>query len=384
MPERPWLACDPPSDAVANRTTRTLLLCLAASAALHLALVAELPGFSLDLDAQQPPLSAEIVELEPPAPPALPAPKAPIKQAAVPKKPAAPVAPPPPAVAPPAPEAIVAEASEPIATPAAEPDVVAEAEEPGAPEPSQSTAADEAPAAAPDAAPPAAAAAPEPAQPQTGTIRYEVYYGSDRFSVGRSVQTWLIDKSSYRLTSFSETTGLLGLFRPYQYAYVAEGRVEPEGLKPEAFTVRRGREGERQATAFFNWTRGELTFGKLGSPHTAPLNAHSYDFLTLFYQLPHMNLAPGRLQVSVTTGTKFNTYQLEVGPEEMLELPIGTVRVIPVRQVRRPGEESIAVWLAPEKRYLPVRIVFLDEQGDMAAEQIATRIAVGTLAADGR
>jgi hypothetical protein len=31
-----------------------------------------------------------------------------------------------------------------------------------------------------------------------------------------------------------------------------------------------------------------------------------------------------------------------------------------------------------------VRIVFLDDRGDMAAEQIATQIAVGTLAADGR
>jgi hypothetical protein len=194
----------------------------------------------------------------------------------------------------------------------------------------------------------------------------------------------MIDKSSYRLTSFSETTGLLGLFRPYQYAYVAEGRVEPEGLKPEAFTVRRGRNGGRQATAQFDWASGELTFGTLGSPHTAPLNASSYDLLTLFYQLPRLGLAPGQLQVSVTTGTKFNTYLLEVGPEEVLQLPIGTVRAIPVRQVRKPGEESIAVWLAPEKRYLPVRLVFLDEQGEMSAEQIATRIEVGTLAADGR
>jgi hypothetical protein len=60
------------------------------------------------------------------------------------------------------------------------------------------------------------------------------------------------------------------------------------------------------------------------------------------------------------------------------------VRAIPIKQVRTPGEESIAVWLAPEKRYLPVRIVFLDERGELNVEQIATQIAVGTIAADGR
>ncbi|MGH8666665.1 MAG: DUF3108 domain-containing protein [Burkholderiales bacterium] len=370
-----------------DRTARTLSLCLAASAALHLALVAKLPGFSIQLDAQETPLSAQIVELDPPVPPPLPqpVPKSAIRQAVAPKTPSAPAAPPPAVTASPVPE--------PIVLPSPEPTVSAVPEEadpvPGessAPEPSQAAAAPEPLAPVPDGEPPAAVAeaAPEPLQPQTGTIRYEVYYGSDRFSIGRSVQTWSIDKSSYRLTSFSETTGLLGLLRPYHYAYVAEGRVEPDGLKPEAFTVQRGRDGERQATAHFNWASGELTFGKLGSPRTAPLNASTYDLLTLFYQLPRMGLTPGRLQVSVTTGTKFNTYVLEVGAEEVLELPVGTLRTIPVRQVRKPGEESIAVWLAPEKRYLPVRIVFLDEQGDMSAEQIATQIAVGTLAADGR
>ncbi|MPZ45569.1 MAG: DUF3108 domain-containing protein [Betaproteobacteria bacterium] len=379
-----------------DRTARTLSLCLAASAVLHLALVAQLPGFPIQLDAQETPLNAQIVELDPPVPPPLPqpVPKRAIKQAVAPKMPLAPVAPPPAAIASPAPEPIVLPGPEPIVLPSPEPAVSATPEEadPAASEmaaaesPQATAAAPESLAPIPDTEPPAAVAeaASEPPQRQTGTIRYEVYYGSDRFSIGRSVQTWSIDKSSYRLTSFSETTGLLGLFRPYHYAYVTEGRVEPDGLKPEAFTVRRGRDGERQATAHFNWASGELTFGKLGSARTAPLNASSYDLLTLFYQLPRMGLTPGQLQVSVTTGTKFNTYLLEVGAEEVLELPVGTLRTIPVRQVRRPGEESIAVWLAPEKRYLPVRIVFLDEQGDMTAEQIATQIAVGTLAADGR
>jgi hypothetical protein len=90
------------------------------------------------------------------------------------------------------------------------------------------------------------------------------------------------------------------------------------------------------------------------------------------------------VQVSITTGTRFATYQLDVGAEEMLELPIGTLRTIPVKQVRRPGEESIEVWLAPEQRHLPVRIRFLDEEGQLMVEQLATRIAVGTVAADGR
>ncbi len=286
----------------------------------------------------------------------------------------------------------LAEAQEPVdpsAAPSADPAIAAQPEAAGGPQPGQEDAAPAAGAAplaraqpGPPASPAATAAEAPPAQ--TGSIQYEVFYGSDRFSIGRSVQTWSIDQETYRLTSYSETTGLLGLFKPYQYSYVAEGRVGPDGLRPEALTVRTGRDGEQQATARFDWTHKELTFGKLGSPRKAALDSSSYDLLTLFYQLPRLTLAPGRIEVSVTTGTKFRTYQLDVLPEELIELPIGTVRAIPVRQVRTPGEESIELWLAPEKRNLPVRICFFDDDGAMAVEQVATRISVGTLAADGR
>jgi hypothetical protein len=243
-------------------------------------------------------------------------------------------------------------------------------------------------AAQPERAPEPEAKAPgetdRPAAAQTGSIRYEVYYGSDRFSVGRSVQTWSIEEKSYRLTSFSETTGLVGLFKPYQYAYVAEGRVEPDGFRPESFSVRRGRDGERQAAARFDWDNRRLTYGTRGSQKSAALNGRSYDLLTLFYQLARMPLAPGRLEFSVTTGTKYNRYTLEVGVEQPLELPIGTLRAVPIKQVREPGEESMEVWLAPEQRNLPVLIRFFDRDGKLSAEQVATQIAIDALAADVR
>jgi hypothetical protein len=51
------------------------------------------------------------------------------------------------------------------------------------------------------------------------------------------------------------------------------------------------------------------------------------------------------------------------------------MRTIPVRQVRIPGRESIEIWLAPERQYLPVRIRFLDRNSEMSGEQVAADIA---------
>lgn len=375
----------PSIERVPRPSRRAFGVAFAASLALHFALVSELPGISLRVEPAATELSAELVTRPPPpvaVAEAAAASKLEAKPAPAPGKVSVPSAVPAPAVVDAPSETIVPAAtdwaeSEPL-------DPVGEA----APQVAEAAAAQPEPvepapaAAAPVAAAPAAPAQPQP--PQTGSIRYEVYLGSDRFSIGRSVQTWSIDKDSYRLTSFSETTGLAGLFKPYQFAYTAEGRVGPGRLRPDSFTVRRGREGERQASAHFDWESGELTFGSARSTRKAALNADSYDFLTLFYQLALTALAPGRMQVSVTTGTKFNTYLLEIGAQEMLELPIGTVRAIPVKQVRKPGEESIEFWLAPEKRYLPVRIRFLNDEGKLSVEQLATQIELGTVAADAR
>lgn len=228
------------------------------------------------------------------------------------------------------------------------------------------------------AAPDAVAEAPPSEQgllPASGEITYELFFGTDKFSVGRSVQTWSIDESTYRLTSLSETTGLARLIKPYQYAYVSEGRVEAGDLRPESFSVRRGREGERQATARFDWARRELTLGPIATPRTVPLQNGTHDLLSFIYQLARKPIAPGRMEFVLTTGTKVETFVLEVGADEQLDLPLGLVRAIPVKQIGAPGEERMELWLAYEAPRLPLRIRFFDRAGKMTIEQLANKIS---------
>jgi hypothetical protein len=76
----------------------------------------------------------------------------------------------------------------------------------------------------------------------------------------------------------------------------------------------------------------------------------------------------------ITAGHKLDTYVLDIGAEEPIELPIGTVRTVPIRQVSAPGEEHMELWLAADPPRLPVRIRFFDRGGNLTVEQIATRI----------
>ena len=348
---------------------------LALSVAVHALLLSELGKVPVAEESSAVTvLNAELVTLAPVAPPvpALSAPVPPAPRAAprVPRPmqvaappdssaiaPPQPVAEPTPAAAPPEPEVAAADA----------------AESAPEPEPRERTA----------QTPPGPVATAEPSPPippvrdlpETGSQSYEVFIGTSRLHIGKTLQTWTITDQTYRLSSISETTGLASLFRPYQLDYLSEGRVDASGFQPESFSVRRGRNGARQYAVRFDWSARELTLGPVSAPRKIALPEGTYDVLSFIYQLARAQLSPGQLHLNITTGNRLETYTLEVGAEEDIEVPTGTIRALPVRQVRTPGQEGMELWLSPQRQYLPVRIRFFDRQGEISGEQLAADIA---------
>ncbi len=243
--------------------------------------------------------------------------------------------------------------------------------------PAPSTAA---PVAAAVEPPPVTAPATAPAPlarrlPRKGEIAYALYLGKDRFTVGRTTQVWEISGDRYRLASTSETTGLAAVFSRQRMAYESRGRFTPAGLRPEHFTNERLRSGKTEkAAADFNWPAASAAIGD--PPRTVALPADAQDLVSFMYQLGLMPLTPGRMALPITNGWKLERYELDIGAEEMLETPFGVMRAVPVKQVRRAGQETIELWLAPAYRWLPVRIRFYNRDGEPSGEQIVTDIRV--------
>jgi hypothetical protein len=63
---------------------------------------------------------------------------------------------------------------------------------------------------------------------------------------------------------------------------------------------------------------------------TAALPRDTQDIMSFIYQFSLAPPAPGRYRVPITTGAKFETYDIEVRAEESIETPLGTMRTIPV------------------------------------------------------
>jgi hypothetical protein len=238
-------------------------------------------------------------------------------------------------------------------------------------------------AAAPDeTAPPAEASTPpatplraERPMPAQGSIHYDLFYGANRFLVGRSELSWTLADGRYRLATTGKTIGVAAFFYPFGVSSGSEGRITPAGFQPDRFQVdRTNRKGEKQFRVEFDWDAGVARFtGTEGSREVA-LRPASLDLLSLICQLSVVKLEPGPIQLNLTNGRKLDTYEVEVGQQELVDTPMGGLRALYVKQLRKSGDEGIEVWLAVDFAYLPVRLRFTDRKGSIAGEQLVTDI----------
>ena len=230
-------------------------------------------------------------------------------------------------------------------------------------------------------APESVSAVPVDPLPRKGRIEYAILYGSgDGLPVGKAVQSWEMQDGRYVLASNAETTGLVDVFVPQRLRYVSQGRITPEGLRPDSFLITRTRRGNTEAArARFDWNNGQIFYGYARERKTAVLTAGAQDLMSLVYHyhFAHAPPKPGRLRVPVTSGKRFETYEVEVFPEEIIDTPIGQLWAVPIKQLARPGKEHLEMWLAVQYHYLPVRIRHYDRKGAYSGEQIAVEIRVG-------
>lgn len=354
------------------RQTTVLILATGASLLAH-ALALSLPGWhghALDAPQEPPVLHATLVIPEPtPAvdlAPVLPAPPVVAEK----------LKPHPRAKPRPAPEAaprVEAPPAAPLTVPAGEGDAVALAA-PAAveapPSPAPSPAVDTAPVAA--AAPDLVAAGELKGfsiagWPERGNIRFRVHLGQNGFAVGEAQHEWSHDDKRYSMSVAVRTTGVVGIFRSFQYEQRSEGSVGAGGLKPERFSVEQTR--KTPANARFDWDARQVTMARGDKQRVAELRPGDQDVLSLWHQIGIVGAASGSTELNVITGRDATPSTIEVMGPEKQALPIGVLDTLRVRAEARNGSLTIDIWLARNYGMLPVRIRIVDDKGEVLDQQ---------------
>lgn len=340
--------------------SRRVALAFAVSAALHVAFTSSFEWTEIfhAEKAEGQPLRARIKPLAPIAEAPAPVVAAPVAPKARPK--------PPPklpnaadAALPPKPGA------EPVKPPvaAAEPAPVVE---PVKPEPPPVVA--EAPKPEPPKAEPAPAAEPPGAGqpiafPERIDLEFNLQQASGGAPIGRVVHRFERQGERYLIRSTHELTGLGVLFNSGKFVQESQGAITAKGLRPERFSVQRGR-AERNESAAFDWGASKATLTAGGNTREWELKPGAQDLLSIIHQLSFMagdEKLPG---VWITNARKFDTVRIELVGKEAVETEIGSVQTLRFRYQARDDSLRSDIWLAPEYGYLPMKIRLRDRRNE--------------------
>lgn len=227
----------------------------------------------------------------------------------------------------------------------------------------------------PPALPPPPAQPPAPAAvatdwPEQGRLHFLVMRGEQHLRIGRSVHSWQHGNGRYRLRAVVETTGLAAWFRPVAVFQESEGLLTASGLEPESF--RSGRVGESAPRERVDFDRGSnraiLVAGS--RRRELPLDPGAQDLLSVFHQFGVVGLRAASAWL-VASGKGVSRARFETLGKEMQELPVGSLETIHMRATGLGDEQSTEVWLATDHRLLPVRIRFVDRQGEVYDQLVA-------------
>jgi len=199
--------------------------------------------------------------------------------------------------------------------------------------------------------------------PRSGRIEYALSIGSPPAPVGRATYVWEASERAYRLSLTAQTTGLVGLLRRLRIEQVSQGRITPEGLRPDEFQLDRG-PNARNEFARFDWNAGKLTFGYPDAHQTGELAPGAQDVLSLILQFAFVPIVEGQRDVLLTTGRRLYVQSYRLVAEDLIETPSGAFRAWHLQRVRSgDGADGYDMWLATDRPFLPIRIRWTDRNG---------------------
>ena len=201
-------------------------------------------------------------------------------------------------------------------------------------------------------------------------LEFEVYRG-DSLRIGETRYHWVHDGTRYRMDTVTETTGLAGLLKPLRIEQYSEGDVGSDGLQPRRFVQDSKQAKPPDEQVDFDWTASQVMLRSGSKTTTHALTPGSQDMASLWLEIIWRAQRGGEFDLNVATGRRYTPRWFV--PDDAptgLDTALGRLLVKRLQVRAQPGDNQIEVWLAPDLRWLPVRIRFTDRKGDVYDQRV--------------
>lgn len=207
--------------------------------------------------------------------------------------------------------------------------------------------------------------------PTSVKVSYKIYKGS--ILIGQNDETFERKGKRYSIVSTTHAEGPLAIFFKEHIIYKSEGVINAQGLQPLTFEQVRA-EASRNIFAKFDWDKKEITSTRDGRSEPFDLPDGTQDRLSSMYQFMHAIPKTAQLTVLMSQGKRSERYSYQKQGEPTIKTPVGDFETVYYARNVKDGESKSQLWLAKNKFYLPVRVIFEDKNG--AFEQVLTSLSV--------
>jgi hypothetical protein len=206
------------------------------------------------------------------------------------------------------------------------------------------------------------------APPPRLEIAYEVTRNGSL--IAEIVQNLEYGAGRYQLTESWQGRGFFRLLGNARRE--SRGEVGVDGLRPLDYSDERtGRDTER---ARFDWKARTVTYQYKGPPVTIPLPANPRDRLQFLLQFAFRPPRGDKVVLDVIDGRGISDQIYQVEGHEAFKTAAGEFDALKLVR-RKDNRERAEIWLAADRDYLPVRILWIMKDGDRV-DQVVTRISV--------
>ena len=171
------------------------------------------------------------------------------------------------------------------------------------------------------------------------------------------------DGDSYKIVSETHTAGALKWLLDDQVILSSEGKIGPMGLEPFRYELKRLHDPTKNISATFDQARKQIISHHHNKTESFDLPAGTLDRISAMYQFVFVTPLTAEVTVWMSQGKESEQYRYRKVGEPVIR--VGDIDYATVHYAReaKPGGPQAQLWLARNRHYIPVRIVFEDSRG---------------------
>ena len=216
----------------------------------------------------------------------------------------------------------------------------------------------------------AGAAVTEAALPSMVNASYRIYKAG--IFIGSVEEQFTRDGDNYRIVSQTETAGPLRIFLRDQLTITSEGAVGSTGFKPARYQFVRRDDQKKNISAEFDWNKQQILSRHAAETETFELPAGTQDRISAMYQFMFSKPSANEVTVWMSQGKKAELYRYRKQGEAIITVNGENIPTVYYAREAKAGESKAHLWLAKEKYFLPIKIVFEEGNGSTLEQMLVS------------